>query len=766
MMNALATRTLEGIEGEGVTAVDASGFAASVAVELEVPVTWLPSSLDGDRHRQMFARLCCALAKKPLTIKMSPVSHGMHHIPRTAPEGGMVLSYHSCGDGDNIWRIKETPIADWYSFDQNGFSGWSSLARFPERHAAAIEAMDVQASLSYTAHIRTTLRQHNKSKFQQSNEPFSMNRPYVYLPLQIIDDPVSQFYRMDALAVLQRAAELADSTGIPLVVKRHPLCRSKTIADALHNIGERFRNVVISKASVHQHLDGCSAVLVANSGVGLEALMYLKPVFSFGASEYELATIPISTLDEVEKAFAPAMPDVRARCAQFIKYYLEECCFSILDPASVDRCIDRALKACGQTAALGNPLHEQRDMAETYGQMEQLKRALATAKSEKNHLNMLLQQATDVVKKIETLRQDGAASPAAVPLAQVQAAADMRLKAATDSAISLHKAGLAASIGSTVANMLVCDAYNQYAELAALALKAPENAPAVYAGILKSEYASGTDPKKRGRNITADAYQKLHDHDRGYQNNNWLVEHCDVITAARPNTIVEVGCGNGQFLKRAAPQVAQVIGIDWARSPFLSNLPANVEFKTVNVLEDDVPSGDVCCSADVLEHFVPESLPDLLRKLHQAARFNYHVIACYDDGHSHCAVLHPGQWLALFQTISPDYRLVATIARPMRPQHIACVITNIPSAKDHFPKLGHIMGNWVTDTGQRIAFRNDFTLRINGKSVANWFQTASGTAAIQWTENQMLDTAHLQADGDTLVVSTHKGDTFRIRRER
>lgn len=735
-------------------------IANRIPVELEVPVTWFPVPHDGERHRWMFAWLCSVLANKPVAVKMSQVTGGMHHIPRTAPEGGLVLSYHSCGDGDNIWRIKETPIAGWYSFDENGFSGWSSLARFPEKHASQIEAMAPQASLDYVNRLRIALRQQNKSKYTQSTEAFSVDQPYVYFPLQKIDDPVAQFCRIDTMQVLYRAAELADSTGIPLVVKRHPLCDSKAVADTLAHIGRRFRNVIISQASIHQHLEGCRSVIVANSGVGMEALMYFKPVFTFAASEYELATRPMSDMDEIAQAFAPSLQDVTLRCARFLHYYLENCCFCILDPNTISRCIDRALEGAGPRTGAPAITNRTKETAQAYTEIENLKRVISTCRTENIYLKRMVQQAADLVKKLESTRHEGAEPQLATADGNSE-----QLAAARQTAQTLYEGAFSASTSEVKLTLTLSAAYRSYAQLALSAQGAPNLRSFIQTELLKSAYASGTDPNIAHRNTTATDYQKLHDTARGYQDNNWLVEHCDVIRSALPETIIEVGCGNGKFLKAIAPAVNHAIGLDWARSSQLHDLPANVEFIETNVLQDTLPSGDVCCSADVLEHFEPSMLPGLLKKLHGAARFNYHVIACYDDGHSHCAVLHPGQWLGLFQSISPGYRLAATMTRPSRPDRLVCVITNIPDAESHFPKLGPLVDTWKTESGERISFCNDFTIQIGGKAMASWFPMANGSASIKWHHSNMLDTAALDKDGQILSVSTIQGESFNVSRQ-
>ena len=732
--------------------------AKRIPVDIEVPTTWLPSVLDGERHRAMFSQLCSVLATRPIDVHLNPVKHGMHDVPRRARPNGVVFSYHSIGVEPNVWRIKETPIAGWYSFDPNGFSGWSSLAKFPASHLSRIKEFNPDASRAYVRNLKDRMRRDNVSKYRQSQEGFFAHKPYVYFPLQLIDDPVSEFCRLNPFDVIVRAAELAQENNCLLVLKRHPLCRSATVAEVLDEVQKAFSSVVVSGASIHQHLEGCRSVIVANSGVGLEAMMYSKPVFTFAASEYELGTTPISSLGELDAAFAAELPDTSTISAQFLQYYLENCCFSIYDNNTLERQIDRALSfVSGNVASVAaadanaNFLQEQ----------AQLRSALTSAQSENAHLRNVATQAVELAARLE---KNLANVQPSVPQAGQQADVQKVLFAAADVAKHLHAGGVASSFGESTLAMTIRSAYSAYAVMASAAMRVPELKSYVQAEMLRSGYAAGMDPNLAQKNRTADDYQRLHDYDRGYQDNNWLIDHCDVVASSNPSTVVEIGCGNGRFLRKIAPVVQNVIGLDWARAPQLAIIPNNVEFRTADVLKDEIPKSDLCVSADVLEHFEPNALPALIKKLHESARLNYHVIACYDDGHSHCSVFHPGQWLTLFNSVSQDYRLVAAITRPGRPDRIACVITNMPGAEKFFPKLGPLVGNWETDTGQKITFGNNFTFNVGGQAAGSWFPMANGTGAMKWNGNNMVDFLTLNADGSTIGVQNMEGAKFSVKR--
>ncbi|WP_168801163.1 class I SAM-dependent methyltransferase [Rhizobium rhizophilum] len=177
--------------------------------------------------------------------------------------------------------------------------------------------------------------------------------------------------------------------------------------------------------------------------------------------------------------------------------------------------------------------------------------------------------------------------------------------------------------------------------------------------------------------MQAEYYQKLHEENRAYQENNWLVPEMARLLTCSPKSVVEIGCGNARFLKAVAQHVETATGLDWAVSPMIGALPDNAKVQRADVTKDEIPSADLICSGDVLEHFEPSVVESVVAKLHSRARHNFHVIACYDDGHSHLTVMEPAQWLSLFQKIDPAYKLErAWVRRKQKPNDQVCIICN------------------------------------------------------------------------------------------
>lgn len=175
---------------------------------------------------------------------------------------------------------------------------------------------------------------------------------------------------------------------------------------------------------------------------------------------------------------------------------------------------------------------------------------------------------------------------------------------------------------------------------------------------------------------SATYYQALHDNDAGYRDNNWLLpELAAIVRLCGRGHVAEIGCGNGRFTKAMSAEIQRVHAFDWARSPNMEELPFNVTFHQGDVRSTAIPPVDAVCSADVLEHFAPSELPPLIEKFSNASPSQHHVIACYDDGHSHLTVMPPGGWLALFRRYVPDAFIERIECRRGRPDKLICVIS-------------------------------------------------------------------------------------------
>jgi len=295
-------------------------------VLLEVPSPWLTSVVDGAHHRQMFTTLLRGLSRLPVELRLSEITARNDFAPRKKPDRGFTLAYHSVGEVERVWRLKETAVPGYYSFDRCGYSGWSDIARHYDRHRAAIDSFDLGQARRLVDEILRLFKA-NTSKYQQSDAPFEFGERFVFFPLQMLSDRVAKLYRQPSVEVLRTAARLAFEQRRHLLIKRHPLCKDESMAAAITDVSSSNPFVHVTAASVHKLLPACDAVLVANSGVGFEALFHGRPVYSFGGSEYESVTHRLSKMGDLGAVFDPQPAVSNEQRLRFLGYYLAELCF-------------------------------------------------------------------------------------------------------------------------------------------------------------------------------------------------------------------------------------------------------------------------------------------------------------------------------------------------------------------------------------------------------------------------------------------------------
>lgn len=244
---------------------------------------------------------------------------------------------------------------------------------------------------------------------------------------------------------------------------------------------------------------------------------------------------------------------------------------------------------------------------------------------------------------------------------------------------------------------------------------------------------SASATERDGRALGSAYYTSLHETNIGYQQNNWLVEEADLLSHIPGEALQEVGCGNGRYLELAAQTRRRIIGCDWALSPGVRELQkrmGNIEFIACDITKQ-VPQldADILVSADVLEHIATQDVGHTLSRLTQAAHWQFHKIACYDDAHSHLTIRDPAWWLAQFCAVSPAYRLVRSEFRLGDPGRLICIISNFPFVERGItvdPLLPSDTDTSLDQTNERIGQLEAEVLRLQAiEQSTTWRMTAS-----------------------------------------
>lgn len=131
-----------------------------------------------------------------------------------------------------------------------------------------------------------TIRARAARPFYDSVDPV---RPFVYFPLHVTDDykikKVIPHCR-DQAAIVEQIAD-ALPAGYDLVLKEHPMSVGRNSIRLLRRLRSR-RNIRLVPPSTSSHvlIERAHAVAVISSTVGLEALLYEKPVLTLGRPFY------------------------------------------------------------------------------------------------------------------------------------------------------------------------------------------------------------------------------------------------------------------------------------------------------------------------------------------------------------------------------------------------------------------------------------------------------------------------------------------------
>ncbi|MGE9553600.1 hypothetical protein ACQPT2_20950 [Erwinia amylovora] len=232
------------------------------------------------------------------------VPFGADNAARKPEKGVLVFSYHSFGKEKNVWHLKEAPVTPLFGIDRYGYSGWSEIAD-QAREWPDISAISDEHAGEVIAKYRQKFKKKRISKYPQPNEEnVELPAEYIFFPLQVSNDPVSQFSPFNMLDMLKRAAELARRTGITLLVKRHPFCPSVAVEKTLQQLTEDNPLVKVVNLNVHTLIEHARAVMTVNSGVGIEALIDGAAVYASGKSEWFEAANVIASLDDIDAIFS------------------------------------------------------------------------------------------------------------------------------------------------------------------------------------------------------------------------------------------------------------------------------------------------------------------------------------------------------------------------------------------------------------------------------------------------------------------------------
>jgi Capsule polysaccharide biosynthesis protein len=163
-------------------------------------------------------------------------------------------------------------------------------------------------------------------------EPVPTERPFVYFPLHVTDDyKIKRVipHCVDQAALIEQVAD-ALPQGHEVVIKEHPLSIGRNSIGLIHRLTRRPNiRLVEPRTSSHELIRRATAIVVISSTVGLEALLYGRPVLTLGQPFYSGygVTLDVDSFRELRAKVIEVLdfhPD-RERILRFLHAAMRSC---------------------------------------------------------------------------------------------------------------------------------------------------------------------------------------------------------------------------------------------------------------------------------------------------------------------------------------------------------------------------------------------------------------------------------------------------------
>jgi len=228
---------------------------------------------------------------------------------------------HNWGGGDNTQFYMQTVFPWLFTVDSQGWGGGASFVdKFDKYDDRSDEAFNLMRQYAFSGN----------SKFQQpKGTSFDYTGDFIFVPLQLPHDETIK-YHSDVTVEEFVEAICKWCHAVPnrptAVFKGHPV--NLAAMTPLMKIIAMYNNVMyITDHAISDLIPKAKATYVINSGVGQEAMLFDKPVVSFGRSEYEGAVIN-GKLDDLNDAWDSVLRnnerDMKQTYRNWYDWYLYE----------------------------------------------------------------------------------------------------------------------------------------------------------------------------------------------------------------------------------------------------------------------------------------------------------------------------------------------------------------------------------------------------------------------------------------------------------
>jgi hypothetical protein len=194
-------------------------------------------------------------------------------------EYDLSIMFHTISDDKNVLSIKPGYLPGYFYFNPTGYSGWATIAN------NETEINNEKPNIDEFTNI---------SKYTQNlNSLEKLPTKFIFSALQVSSDSVANQSLFTTKQMLSKTISIAKSLNLSVVIKKHPKDTNTETDKMLDDLSRKNKFVHISTNSIHFLIEKSTCVFIINSGVGFEALLKGKPVFSFGKSDYSHLTFSV-----------------------------------------------------------------------------------------------------------------------------------------------------------------------------------------------------------------------------------------------------------------------------------------------------------------------------------------------------------------------------------------------------------------------------------------------------------------------------------------
>ena len=202
--------------------------------------------------------------------------------------------------GETCMYYMQSVFPELFTIDSKGWGGGADFVH--KKDILRDDKSDDSSFEKYKKRIHT-----NQSKFAQPDDDVDLGpSKFIFVPLQLPHDETIKYHsNISVHEFVESLCRWSSRSLVPIVFKGHPA--NIQSMEPLVNIINKYPTLTshikyVTDISIHKLIEASSAVYLINSGVGMEAMLHVKPIVSFGRSEYQ-NYVHNGTIDDLESAY-------------------------------------------------------------------------------------------------------------------------------------------------------------------------------------------------------------------------------------------------------------------------------------------------------------------------------------------------------------------------------------------------------------------------------------------------------------------------------